>query len=142
MSQRRAKLPRAGPAEILAGAVRSYTIKVVCTDRGQHPAVVINHLRDTRGDPDLGNRVMWQDGPLRKPPLTISDPQPGDEGSFRFRCRRCGRDTQLRHAAILRIIGLLQAGQHDGHPVLDVSLLPCLAMTRLTSRVGGARPAV
>lgn len=121
MSQRRPKLP-SQPGK----PPPEYTVKFVCTDRGQHARVVLRHLKDTRGETGAGNHVMWLDGPKSKAPLTSWHPEAGDQG-FTFHCGRCGRNPELRQETMFKLLdGLaaLPADPDNAHPIVDISLLP------------------
>jgi hypothetical protein len=144
MSQRRPKLPvrpgeppadlRAAMREVLADPPE-YTVKFVCTDRGQHARVVLHHLKDTRGDTGASERVMWPEGQKNRAPLTSWCPEAGPEG-FRFRCGRCGTNVEMRQETLFRLLDGLAALPPDpghAHRVVDISLLPFLAVTRLVA---------
>jgi len=119
LSQRRAKLP-----DLPDGRPRQYTVKLICTDRGQHDRVVLFHLMDTRGDADEGSVVTWPEGPRDRAPLTSWSPEAENEG-FHFRCGRCGRNPELRQETLSRLLDGLAALDADrAHPVVDISLLP------------------
>jgi hypothetical protein len=137
MSQRRPKLPvrPADPAADLRAAMREvldgpeppeYTVKFACTDRGQHARVVVAHLKDTRGETGAGNRAVLPEGQKNRAPLTSWNPETGPE-SFRFSCRRCGRNAEMRQETLFRLLDGLAPqppDTGDAHPVVDISLLP------------------
>jgi hypothetical protein len=105
---------------------RNFTVKIVCSDRGQHPRGVLHHVLDTRGETDATERVIWPKGQKNGAPITSWNPEAPDE-SFRFRCPRCRRDVQLRQDSLFKILDALALmdDASSGHPVLDISLLPC-----------------
>ncbi len=95
-------------------------ITVACSDRGQHARIVLHRLADVRC---FGIGLV--------PAAPIGGGRNGlplgtytEDGIFRyeFHCPRCRRDVQLREASLLAAVSALRAG--DGHPVLDISLLP------------------
>jgi hypothetical protein len=118
MSRRKPKPPPLPP-----GGRRSFTVKVACTDRGQHQRIVLHHLQDVRSW-DLGEDKVMVAGGRNESPLTTWT---GDGARhYRFRCTRCARDVQLREENLLRIFDALAGPDiSQGHPTLDISLLPC-----------------
>jgi hypothetical protein len=98
-----------------------FPVKVVCTDRGQHARIVLHQLHDLRGSGIGLQPVVPAGGGRNGIPLSFH----ADDGVLRYRfgCPRCGRDVQLREASLLAAVGVL--GASHGHPVLDISLLPC-----------------
>ena len=133
MSQRRPRLP-----ELPDGEPRQYTVKLVCTNRGRHPRVVLFHLMDTRGDLGAGNVVMWAEGQRNRVPLTSWHPENGAQ-SFHFHCRRCGRNPPLRQETLFELLDGLAAQPDTGraHPVVDISDLEYVLSTRSRTRGGG-----
>jgi hypothetical protein len=113
---RRRKLPDLPP-----GQVRTFSIAVVCTDRGQHPEAGIASLS---GAPLPGQDpgLVWQQAEHGEP--VTSWMQPDGWRTFRFTCSRCGRDVRLREPNVLAAAAVLpKSGVGDGRPVLDISLL-------------------
>jgi hypothetical protein len=110
------------PPEKATTARRFFSVKVCCSDRGQHARVVLHHLHDVRSF-GIGLPPVTPIGGARNGvPLS---PYGAEDGClrYRFRCPRCQRDVQLREEKLLAIVSALSA--NDGHPVLDISLLPC-----------------
>ena len=121
MSQRRPKL-----AARPGGPSPEYTVKFTCTDRGQHERLVLAHVKDTRGETGASERVILPEGQGNWPPLTSWCPEAGPQG-FRFHCRCCGRNVELRQETLFRLLDGLAAQLPDtghAHPVVDISLLP------------------
>jgi hypothetical protein len=91
-------------------------IKVVCTDRGQHPKRQLGFT----GSTELGAVPVVLQQVQRRPD--------GSGSTYRFKCRTCGRDVQLREEVWRRIVdGLVEAGQSTtdaaGGITVDVSFL-------------------
>jgi hypothetical protein len=99
----------------------SFPVKVCCTDRGQHARIVLHRLFDLRSTEMGLQPVVPIGGDRNGIPLSLY----AEDGILRyqFRCRRCRRDVQLREESLLAIVSALST--NDGHPVLDISLLPC-----------------
>ena len=93
--------------------------RIVCTDRGQHAEARITSFA-VQQEPGEGRKVMLAETPLWDVAAESGGP------TFRFRCRRCGRDTQLREKTLIAVIDALrQAGGDREHITVDVSVLPC-----------------
>lgn len=57
----------------------------------------------------------------------LVEPWMGADGwrTYTFRCRRCGRDKPVREDKLMMIAAVLpKSGIDDGHPVLDISIIP------------------
>jgi hypothetical protein len=117
VSQRKPK-----PPDLPPGGTRSFTVKVCCSDRGQHARIVLHHLQDVRSW-ELDESVMWiEDGRNGAPAARSED----GVLHFSIRCPRCLRNPQLREESLLRILDALAARDTgEGHATLDISLLPC-----------------
>lgn len=115
MSNRKPK-----PEPPAPGTVRSYTIKIMCTDRAQHPAIVLHHISDRRGLSGEQPLMAVEDGRNGSPLVTA------DDGSrhVRFRCPRCKRNPHYREETFLRMLDVLALDASEGHPVIDISVLP------------------
>ena len=100
------------------------TIRVVCTDKGQHP------------DVGFGSADAWQGGDgwhvmpnlnHRGDPFVDLEPIHRDQTpdrlhkTYPLECRRCGRDVPLRAETLERVIAALAAA---GKSNLDISDLP------------------
>lgn len=95
---------------------------LVCTDRGQHRAVVLGRWAvDDHGDPVL---LDPEDGHVVPPDevaeaLYPDDVQPGlSTRSYRIGCPRCRRDLRLRAR---RWLALITAAEAAGMAEFDVS---------------------
>lgn len=121
MSRRR----RARPKSSIPGKLE---IKMVCTDRGHHPAV------------SFGSVAVWPDSDgwhvfvsdLAVEEFTdvasaIGRVAAGDTSVGRaaktwpFICRRCGRNVPLRESTLEQLCSDLATAQHD---TLDISAIP------------------
>lgn len=109
------------------------SLEVVCTDRGQHPRLFIARVRwhadGSKGMPmsvmaRQGNRVADEDDdrawPSWDPPTPSAEPGTGSHHSYTFWCRRCGRETQVRHE---RWWAAMDQCYTAGIPVVDLSRL-------------------
>jgi hypothetical protein len=98
-----------------------FPVKIVCSDRGQHGRIVLHRLTDVRSFGMGLQPVVPIGGDRNGIPLSPY----AEDGllRYRFRCPRCRRDAQLREKTLLAIVSALSTT--DGHPVLDISLLPC-----------------
>lgn len=104
------------------GYTRTFTVAVICTDRGQHPKAVIANLTEAASTGTDAAPVIWQQTEHDAP---VTDWRPADgTRTFRFACPRCGRDVRLREPNVLAAIGVLReaAGGH-ARPVLDISAI-------------------
>jgi hypothetical protein len=117
MSRRKPKPPPAGP-----DTARSYTIKVACSGRGQHPRIVLHHIADYRGrGMDFGELLFL--GGRNGPP--VSPWREDGITHYRFRCPRCEIDRPLREETLFRYLdAVIAGGPAGGHPPLDLSALP------------------
>jgi hypothetical protein len=112
---RRRKLPPPNPACV------PFNAAVVCTDRGQHPEALIARFVDEQ-DPGAGRGIVWQQTPHED---LVADVRPDRSQTFRFACKRCGRDVRLREPSVLAAIDALrQAGESHKRLILNISLLP------------------
>ncbi|UQT55945.1 hypothetical protein M4V62_13005 [Streptomyces durmitorensis] len=81
------------------------TVKVVCTDRGQHARRLINYC-----EPGVAH--------LGIPDAAQHNVQRPDGGyTYRFVCTKCGRDAQLREENMLKVA-------QAGFETLDISRIP------------------
>jgi hypothetical protein len=118
VSRRRPK-----PPPLARGETRSFTIKIACTDRGQHPRIVLRHIADYRGHGmDFGETLVL-DGRNGSP---VSSWREDGTVRYAFRCPRCKRNPQLREESLFKVIdALAELSTGNAHPTLDISLLPC-----------------
>ena len=115
--------------ELLFPAKPGYSVKITCTDRGRHSRSVLQHVKDTRGEPTANERVMYPDGPARRAPVTSWSPETGEQG-FTFHCPRCGRNLPLRQETLFELLDGLAEQEATGHPVIDISVLEYVLSTR------------
>jgi len=94
--------------------------RVTCTDHGQHAEALIARFAEER-DPDGGRKIVV----AMTPGWDVL--AAGGTGwiTYRFRCRRCGRDVQLREETMGAVVDALQASGDREHLAIDISLLPC-----------------
>ncbi len=106
------------PPTLQPGGSRTFTTKVICSDRGQHsPPVVLHHIYDARGL-DLGHAVADVGGRNAAP---LSPWREDGTVHYRFCCPRCGRDVPMREETLLRILESFSEIAQTRHPVLDIS---------------------
>jgi hypothetical protein len=100
-----------------------FTVKVMCTDRGQHPEAAITNVAD--GRTTGGDGVLWPSPVPQGQPAIPHRAFAGRQEVFRFWCRRCGRDLRLRGPNLLAMIDALRSSGQDGAKrlTLDISLL-------------------
>ena len=111
---------RPPPPPLAHGATRSFTLKVVCADRGQHPRIVLHHLADMRGD-DYPQAFMALEG---RNELRVAVAEDGAV-LYKFRCTRCLKTPHpLREEILTRIYDELSAAAGEHQPVLDIAALP------------------
>lgn len=137
MSRRKLRPPELPGPEYF----RNQSVRVICTDRGQHDPVLLFHLTDRQvftGLADLGRpharnkplgwsrEVMWPEGSQgRRRDTPVAGWAPGDGGrTFRFDCPACPRDVRLREELLFRALDAVSGQRHgDEHPKLDISML-------------------
>jgi hypothetical protein len=76
---------RREPPPLAPGAARSFTLKVVCGDASQHPAIVLHHLADMRGHHDCPHAFRALEG---RNELRVRTAEDGTV-LYCFRCPRC-----------------------------------------------------
>lgn len=113
MSRRRRPAP-----PLLPGYSRVYTTAVVCTDRGQHPEVALWEVIPGRdvpvqaavvcGERAEGSPVSWDSGDGTR--------------TYRFHCRRCGRDLQLQEEKLVAVLAVV-GGDRSARTRFDLSVL-------------------
>jgi hypothetical protein len=98
------------------------TVKVTCTDRGQHPEALLGNVADARTMG--GDGILWP-SPVPQGQMVIPHRAfAGKPAVCRFHCRRCGRDVRLREPNLLAAIDVLRhAGGAGKRQTLDISLL-------------------
>jgi hypothetical protein len=107
---RRRTLPAPPP-----GTVNIPTVKVACGDGAHHRARLFD-LLDGR-DIGEGEAVLWQGD---SPEQAWADAVP----VFRFECRSCGHDVQLRLPVLLAEITAAREARPDRwRPVVDIAAL-------------------
>lgn len=115
MSRRR-KLP-----PLPEGYTPAFVVAVVCTDRGQHAEAGLAKLGEFV---DVAGTVavLWQQTE-RGAPVTDWRPADGSK-TFRFTCRRCGRDARLREPNVIAAMEALRPDSAPlARPVLNISLI-------------------
>ena len=117
MSRRNAPPPPLAP-----GATRSFTFKIVCSDRGQHPKIVLHHIADYPGrSMDFGELLVLE-GRNGSP---VSPWREDGNVRYAFHCPRCKRNPRLREEHLFEVIDAFTGLRNgNGHPALDISLLP------------------
>jgi hypothetical protein len=96
--------------------------RLECTDKGQHAAARITSFA-VKKEPGEGGKIEFAETPLWD---VIAESGPAWGPTFRFRCRRCDRDVQLREETLITLIdGLREARGDRTHITVDISLLPC-----------------
>lgn len=115
MSRRRNLQPLA------EGHIRTFATTVVCSDRNQHPkTVVAPFLIDSRNW--AGGEIVWVTG--GDAPITEWRPADGSK-TFRFLCKRCGRDVRLTRDVlghIFDVLGIPEASR-ERCTEIDISLI-------------------
>lgn len=81
-------------------AAESRGLAVVCTDSGQHPRTQLARVNvRSKGHLGMPGPDLWSDDPEKWAwSFPIVDAEPGSwesRGSYRFTCRRCGRDVRV-----------------------------------------------
>lgn len=111
-------------------AVTDLPGRVVCTDRGQHAEARITSIA-VEDAPEMpgGRRIALTMTPDWD---AIAGGGTARWSTYRFRCRRCRRDAQLREDTLLAAAAdaLHQAGGDRERITIDISVLPCLAAFR------------
>jgi hypothetical protein len=113
------------PAE---GRTRLFATTIVCSDRNQHPkTVVAPPIMDSHWWAQ--GEILWQGGG----PSPITDWRPADGSkTFRFQCKRCGRDVRLTRDALGRLfdaLGIPEASREQRTEV-DISLIQLQPVAR------------
>lgn len=104
-------------------AVTDLPGRIVCTDRGQHAEARIAAFGVEQ--PGGARAAVLQMTPTWD---VIAGGGTARWSTYRFRCRRCRRDVQLREDTLLAVAGALhQAGADRERITIDMSVLPCLA---------------
>ena len=115
----------------------AHRVTVVCTDKGSHGRIAwdqfdvtgehIIHIATRRGQSALrgkgtaqadGRQVRISVGARMIVPVASSQ---AENGTWRWRCPKCGRDRPLTEANLRKALVVLA---RNGAPVLDISLIP------------------
>jgi len=108
------------PPPLAPGATRSFTFKIVCSDRGQHPRIVLHHIADMRSH-DYPHGFMALEG---RNELRVATAEDGTV-FYKFRCPRCLKTpVPVAEPALARIYDEMSAAAGEHHPVLDIAALP------------------
>lgn len=113
MSRRR-KLP-----PLPEGHIRTFLVKVICTDRGEHAPAKIADLSGA-ALPGQNPSQCWVQYVKGEP----AEQWMGADAwrTYTFDCPRCKRHVQLREPRLMAVVAALdKSGVSDGRPVLDMS---------------------
>jgi hypothetical protein len=114
---------RSGPAPAEPGVVE-LPGRVVCTDRGQHAEARITSFGEVQ-EPREDRAMVLQMTPSWD---VLANIGPGSPTTYRFSCRRCGRDVPLQEQTLFAAVDALRRAQGPGKRlILDISLI-CLRL--------------